>query len=124
MNLQKTILDFFVRYGAAFTTPEGETVHGCLSRVSGEDEPKELVHLPLGYRPAHRVRLLTQGDFPLPKTRPSLPAKRSTLWCWSGRKSWGKRCCTTSPSPMNRREIDAACHHPGGAYRPAGPAAQ
>lgn len=65
MNLQKTILDFFVRYGASFITPEGETVHGCLSRVSGEDEPKELVHLPLGYRPAYRVRLLTQGDFPL-----------------------------------------------------------
>ena len=78
MNLQKTILDFFVRYGASFITPEGETVHGCLSRVSGEDEPKELVHLPLGYRPAHRVRLLTQGDFPL--------AENQTLYQGAGRR--------------------------------------
>ena len=65
MNLQKTIQDFFVWYGDPFTTPEGETVYGCLSRVSGEDEPNELEHLPLGYRPAHQVRLLTQGDVPL-----------------------------------------------------------
>lgn len=65
MDLQKILLNFFVRYGAAFTTSEGERVYGCLSRVSGEDAPSELVHLPLGYRPAHRVRLLTQGDIPL-----------------------------------------------------------
>ena len=46
MNLQKTILDFFVRYGASFTTPEGERV--------------ELVTLDNGI-----LRLLTQGNFPL-----------------------------------------------------------
>lgn len=65
MRLTDTILDFFTRYGTAFTTQDGKKVYGCLSRVNGEDEPKELISLPLGYRPAHRVRILSQADFPL-----------------------------------------------------------
>ncbi len=65
MNLQKTIQAFFSRYGARFTTRGGAVLTGCLSQVDGEDEPKELENLPMGYRPAHRVRLLSQGDLPL-----------------------------------------------------------
>ena len=65
MSLPTTIGDFLVRYGTAFTTSEGNTVYGCLSQVDGEDQAKELVHLPEGYRPAQRVRILSQAEVPL-----------------------------------------------------------
>lgn len=65
MNLQKTIGTFFSRYGQGFTTSQGVSLWGCLSRVDGEDQAPELDSLPMGYRPAHRLRLLTQGDVPL-----------------------------------------------------------
>ena len=65
MSLPNTLGDFFSRYGTAFALSGGGTVYGCLSLVDGEDQPKELTSLPMGYCPAHRVRILSQGSVPL-----------------------------------------------------------
>ena len=64
MSLPNTLGDFFSRYGTAFALSGGGTVYGCLSQVDGEDQPKELTSLPMGYCPAHRVRILSQGSVP------------------------------------------------------------